>query len=76
MCKKEWVVYATFQFTDGQQRIQTIFTNVIQSVIRQLKLSEADFTTEKQVRSILIKLPDNIQLTFHKKSKVVSHLIV
>ena len=75
-CKKEWVVHVTFECDNKNVQI-TLFDNVIQSIIKQLRLPQTtQELTEKQMTDIIFSLPEVLTTTFNKKTKAASNIII
>lgn len=74
-CPKQCVVYVTF-LCDNEEKVPlTIFTDVVLLLCKQLKVS-LDNITEQYLKSTLFSLPDDIQVTFNRKTKVVSNILL
>lgn len=75
-CKREWVVHITFQFDNKSVQI-TLFDNIIQSIIKQLTLPQTTQQwTEKQMTDVIFSLPEVLTITFSKKTKAASNIII
>ena len=73
-CPHQCVVYATFLY-DKEKLTLTFFTNVVLLVLKQMQLPQ-DNLTEQNLKSVFFRLPEGVELTFNKKNKVVSNILI